>query len=63
MVFAYSSTRTVNEQFIEGKSTESCLSGFNSFFSETTVNKMILTDAEGGLLKSLKEGEIDLINI
>ena len=60
MVFACCSTGTVNVQFIEGKNTESCLSGFNRFFNETSVPKIILTDAEGGLLKSLKEGEIDI---
>ena len=63
MVIACASTGTVNVQFLEGKSTASCISGFNRFFSETTVPKIILTDAEGGLLKSLKEGEVDLVDM
>ena len=63
MVLACASMGTVNVQFIKGKSMASCVSGFNQFFSETTVPKIILTDAEGGLLKSLKEGEIDLVDM
>ena len=55
MVLACASTGTVNVQFLEGKSTASCVSGFNCFFSKATVPKIILTDAEGGLLKSLKK--------
>ena len=63
MVLACASTGTINVQFLEGKSRASCISGFNRFFSETTVPKIILTDAEGGLLKSLKEGEVDLVDM
>ena len=63
MVLACASTGTVNVQFLEGKSTASCVSGFNRFFCETTVPKIILTDAEGGLLKGLKEGEVDLVDM
>ena len=32
-------------------------------FSETKVPKIILTDAEGEFLKSLKEGEVDLVDM
>ena len=63
MVLACASTGTVNVQFLEGKSTASCVLGFNQFFSKTTVPKIILTDAEGGLLKSLNEGEVDLMDM
>ena len=63
MVLACASTGTVNVQFLEGKSTASCISGFNQFFSKTTVPKIILMDAEGGLLKSLNEGEVDVMDM
>ena len=63
MVFVCAATGTVNCQVIEGKSAEYCMDGFNRFFCETTVPKIVYTDAEGGLLKALKEGEVDLINM
>ena len=63
MVLACASMGTVNVQFIEDKSTASCLSGFNWFFNEMTVPKIILMDTEGGLLKSLKDGEVDLVDM
>ena len=63
MVPACASIGTVNVQFLEGKSTASCISGFNWFFNKTTVPKILLTDAEGGLLKSLNEGEVDLMDM
>ena len=37
--------------------------GFNKFFSKTTVPKIILTNAEVGLLKSFDEGEVDLMDM
>ena len=55
MVLACASTGTVNVQFLEGKSMASCILGFNWFLSEATVPKIILTDAEGGFLKRLKD--------
>ena len=63
MVLACASIGTVNVQFLEGKSTASCILDLNQFFSKTTVPKIILTDAEGGLLKSLNEGEVDLMDM
>lgn len=63
MVLSGASTGTVNVQVLECKSMASCVSGFNQFFSKSTVSKIILTDAEGGLLKSLNEGEIDLMDM
>ena len=63
MVLACCSTGTVNVQLMEGKDTQSCIEAFNRFFCETAVPKIILTDAEGGLLKSLKEGLIDLVDL
>ena len=63
MAIACGSMETVNFHFLDGKSMASCISGFNHFFSETTIPKIILTDAKGGLLKSLKEGEVDLVDM
>ena len=36
------------------------MDGFNRFFCETTVPKIVYTDEEGGLLKALNKGEVDL---
>ena len=63
MVFVCAATGTVNCQVIEGKTAEYCMDGFNRFFCETTVPKIVFTDAEGGLLKALKEGEVDLMDM
>merc|ERR1719233_2627379 len=63
MVFVCAATGTVNCQVIEGKSAGYCMDGFNRFFCETTVPKIVYTDAEGGLLKALKEGEVDLTDM
>ena len=63
MVFVCAATGTVNCQVIEGKSAEYCMDGFNRFFCKTTVPKIVYTDAEGGLLKALKEGEVDLTDM
>ena len=63
MVLPCCATGTVNVQILEGKNTQSCLDGFTRFFCEAAVPKIILTDAEGGLLKSLKDGVIDLVNL
>ena len=52
MVLTCCATGTVNVQVLEGKSMQSCLNGFTRFFCETAVPKIILTDTEGGLLKS-----------
>merc|ERR1719233_2650572 len=63
MVFVCAATGTVNCQVIEGKTAEYCMDGFTRFFCETTVPKIVFTDAEGGLLKALKEGEVDLMDM
>ena len=63
MVLACCATGMVNVQVLEGKNTHSCLDGLTRFFCETAVPKIILTDAKGGLLKSLKDGVIDLVNL
>ena len=63
MVFVCAATGTTNCQVIEGKSAGYCMDGFNRFFCETTVPKIVYTDAEGGLLKALNEGEVDLVDM
>ena len=63
MVFVCVATGTVNTQVIEGKDTGFCLDGFNRFFCETTVPKIVYTDEEGGLVKALKEAEVEIIDL
>ena len=63
MVFVCYARGTVSIQVIEGKSTDSCLDRFNKFFCEKTIPKLILTVQEGGLMKSLKEGEIIFVDL
>ena len=63
MVFACGATGTVNCQIIEGKDTGFCLDGFNRFFCETTVPKIVFTDEEGGLVKALKEAKVDIADL
>merc|ERR1711867_7202 len=63
MVCAYAATGTVNCQIIEGRKTGFCLDGFTRFFCETAVPKIIYTDEEGGLTRSLAHGEIDLVDL
>ena len=63
MVLACCATGTVNCQVIEGKDTGYCLDGFNRFFCETTVPKIIFTDEEGGLVKALKEARVDIVDL
>ena len=63
MVFACGATGTVNVQVIEGKDTGFCLDGMNRFFCETTVPKFMFTDEEGGLVKSLKYGKVDIVDL
>ena len=63
MVCACAATGTVNCQVIEGRKTGFCLDGLNRFFSETTVPKIIFTDEEGGLLRGLGHGEVDVVDL
>ena len=63
MIFACCTTGTVNCQVIEGKDTSHCLDGFNKFFCETTVPKIVYPDQEGGLIKALRDGEVDLVDL
>ena len=63
MVFACCATGTVNVQVIEGRLTGFCLDGMNRFFCETTVPKFMFTDEEGGLVKSLKYGKVDIVDM
>ena len=48
---------------MKGKSSWSCIDVFNRFICEITVLKITLTDAEGGLLKSLKEELVDFVDL
>ena len=63
LVFACCATGTINVQVIEGRKTGFCLDGFNRFFCETAVPKIVFTDEEGGLTRSLAHGEINLVDL
>ena len=63
MVFACCCTGTVNCQVIEGKDAAFCMDGMNRFFMETTVPKFIYSDEEGGLVKALTHGRVDLVDL
>ena len=63
MVFACCVTGAINCQIIEGKKTGYCLDGFNRFFSEIAVPKICYPDLEGGLIKALEEGEVDMVDL
>ena len=55
MVMVCVATGAVNVQVIEGADTDNVMSGFNRFFSETTVPKIIFPDQGSQLLKALNE--------
>ena len=59
MVFVCCATGTTNIQVIEGKHTNACLEGITKFLCETTVPKVFLIDEDGGLVKSIKDREIN----
>ena len=63
IVFVCCVTGCINAQAIEGKSTDSILQGFNRFFSETAVPKICYPDKDGGLVKALSEGEVNLVDL
>ena len=63
LVFACCATGTVNCQVIEGKDAGFCMDGMNRFFMETTVPKIIYSDEEGGLVKALTHGRVDLVDL
>ena len=63
MVFVCCATGTINVQVLEGKSTQVFLDAFTTFFCETCVPKIMLCDAESGLVKALKEGVVDICDL
>ena len=62
-MFACCATGAVNCQVIEGKDAGFCMDGMNRFFMETTVPKIIYADEEGGLVKALTYGRVDMVDI
>ena len=63
LVFACCATGTVNCQVIEGKDAGFCMDGMNRFFMETTVPKIMYSDEEGGLVKALENGRVDMVDL
>ena len=56
-------TGAVNCQIIEKKDTDAVLDGLSRFFCETSVPKICYPDQDGALVKALKEGEIDILDL
>ena len=63
MIFACAATGTVNLQVIEKKDTDSILTGFNRFFVDCCVPKVVYPDKEGSLMAALNEGEISIMDL
>ena len=57
MVFCCVATGTVNVQVIETQDTDGIMTGFNRFFSEECVPKIVFPDKGSSLLKALEEME------
>ena len=57
MVFCCVSTGCVNIQVIETQDTDGIMTGFNRFFHEETVPKVVFPDKGSLLLKALQEME------
>ena len=60
MVFACPSTRLVNLQVIEGKSTGCILDGITRLSCEIGIPKYLLIDDDDGIKKALRELEVDI---
>ena len=63
LVMACAVTRAVNCQIIEKKNTGAVLDGLNRFFHEVCVPKICYPDKDGAIMKALKEGEIDVLDM
>ena len=57
MVMCCMATGTINVQFIEKEDTDGVMSGFNRFFAESSVPKIMFPDKGSQLIKSLQEME------
>ena len=63
VIFACAATGMINCQIMEGgKKTEHVLDVFNRFFHEACVPKICFPDKDGALMKSLAEGQVELLN-
>eukprot|EP00092_Neocalanus_flemingeri_P018101 GFUD01019591.1.p1 GENE.GFUD01019591.1~~GFUD01019591.1.p1 ORF type:complete len:2548 (-),score=673.50 GFUD01019591.1:927-8570(-) len=63
MVFVCVVTKLVNMQIVESKDTEGLCDGLTRLSCEVGTPAHFLIDQENSLMKSLREGEVDLINI
>ena len=63
MVFVCAATGCINVQAIEGRDTDACSDGMNRFFNESSVPKIMFADEDGGLVRSLKHGKVDILHI
>ena len=63
LVMACAVTGAVNCQIIEKRDTGAVLDGLNRFFHEVCVPKVCYPDKDGALMKALREGEIDILDM
>ena len=63
LVMACAVTGTVNCQIIEKKDTGAVLDGLNRFFNEVCVPKVCYPDKDGAIMKALKDGEVDVLDM
>ena len=63
LVMACAVTGAVNCQIIEKRDTGAVLDGLNRFFHEVCVPKVCYPDKDGAIMKALREGEIDILDM
>ena len=63
MIFVCAVTGMCNVQLVEGKDTSSVLDGYNRFFCETTIPKVMLIDDVEAMQRAFTRGEIMLSDI
>ena len=63
LVFACCVTGGINCQIIEKRDTTGVMDGFNRFFSEVSVPKIVYSDKDGALIKALREGSVDILDM
>ena len=63
LVMACAVTGAVNCQVIEKRDTGAVLDGLNRFFHEVCVPKVCYPDKDGAIMKALRDGEIDILDM
>ena len=63
MVFCCVVTKLVNIQIVESKEAEALCDGFTRLMCEVGLPANFLVDQEGSLMKCVREGEVDIMNL